>query len=343
MNVKAIRMAGTLIISVILFTGCTPDSEKNLQAGIEAYKNGFLKKARQFLEDGLVLSARVSETERNWRCGCSGNAIYRCGEKLQFLTAHDRDIQCPNVVEDVAIHSQPLQAAVTDRDSIFIYHDGELVKTVEHDDDILAITLKTGSVFFYSAKKLHRYTLEEDSSSLVVEASFSPPSDLKEYRSCLHLHGNRLILTVGIAGIYNISVINLKTGDITIHNQRVATWKIHTVDDGIFVVSGSSGSWTLKKISYSGKTMETIHSFSSLHDIFLMDGMYLVNTPDGIMFSNYEKSLHFFPFTFGLQCATPDYLFIRTAKSQYLLDAKEMKKVLTRLRKETPELFEEKD
>ena len=89
--------------------------------------------------------------------------------------------------------------------------------------------------------------------------------------------------------------------------------------------------------------METIHSFSSLHDIFLMDGMYLVNTPDGIMFSNYEKSLHFFPFTFGLQCATPDYLFIRTAKSQYLLDAKEMKKVLTRLRKETPELFEEKD
>ncbi len=343
MNIKAIAMAVVIIMSAILCTGCTPDSEKNIQAGIEAYKNGAGKKARQLLEKGLVLSSKVSETEETWRCGCSDNTIYRCGDQLQFLAGHDRKIPCPGVVEDVAIRQQPMQAAVTDRDSIFIYHDGELVKTVEHDDDILSITMDTGNVYFYSAKKIYRYTLEDDTSSPVVDASFSPPSELKEYKSCLHMHGNRLILTVGIAGIYHISVINLKNGDITIHNQRIATWKIHTVDDGMYVVSGSTGSWTLKKISYSGKTIENINTFPVLHDIHMVKGMYLVNTPDGTFFSYYEKPMHFFPFTFNIQCATPGYLLISGKKSSYLLNQEEMRKVLTRLMKETPELFKKED
>jgi len=71
--------------------------------------------------------------------------------------------------------------------------------------------------------------------------------------------------------------------------------------------------------------------------------MYLVNTPDGTFFSYYEKPMHFFPFTFNIQCTTPGYLLISGKKSSYLLNQEEMRKVLTRLMKETPELFKKED
>ncbi len=343
MNIKTIAASVALLAIFFLFTGCTPDSEKNLNAGIEEYGKKNYAEARRLLEKGLVQSATVSQTESEWRCGCSGNEIYHCREKLQFLAVHHREIPCPDIVEDMAVRDEPQQAVVTDRDSIFIYHDGELVKTVEHDNDILALTMDAGNVYFYSGRKLYRYSLESDAVNPAVDASFSPPSDLREYKSCLHMQGKRLILTVGIAGIYNISVINLETGDITIHNQRLATWKIQPVEDGIFVVTGSSGSWNLKKISYSGKTLKTLHAFSKLHDIYMTKTVYLAHTPEGIMFSFYGEDLHFFPFTFRVKCATPDYLLVHGKKNRHLLDAGTMKKVLEDLLKKTPEIFKKED
>mgnify|MGYP006283829805 CR=1 FL=1 len=343
MNLKTIAITGSLAAVLLTVPGCTPDSEKNINAGIEKYGKKHYAEARKLLEKGLVQSATVRKTETEWRCGCSGNEIYHCRENLQFLAVHDRDIPCPNIVEDIAVREEPQQAVVTDRDSIFIYHDGELVKTVEHDDDILAVAMDAGNVYFYSDRKLYRYSLKSDNVKPAVDASFSPPSDLREYKSCLYMQGKRLILTVGIAGIYNISVINLENDDITIHNQRLATWKIQTVKDGMYVVTGSSGSWDLEKISYSGKTLDTLQSFSKLHDVHMTKAMYLAHTPGGIMFSFYDDDLHFFPFTFRIECATPDYLLVSGKKSRYLLNTSKMKKVLEELLKKTPELFEKED
>ena len=303
-----LRYLSTCTIVLLLITlSCS--RQKTVNEGIELYQEGLYQSAFIKIKDGLIQYS-MEKTLDEQSFVCTPYAVFSTETLLTMLYPKKHTYEFPREV--VSVWYDPA-------DDVCVVTDGIMVSNFSSDEEIIinnpttkpikAVSYCNKDIYLLCGEELYVHSQDDKKIRRLSSIDFPPPETLKYYNGYMHAVNNKLIIIVGIAGMYNAWVLSTE-GEILLSRIRIASWKNILKDDMLFVITGSAGHWDLKSISITTKKDRTIKSFTKLQDVHLLNDGIIINNGDGIVVYNYDNTFYAIPFTYSILGGTNEFLLV---------------------------------
>ncbi|MCX8123951.1 MAG: hypothetical protein N3F66_07270 [Spirochaetes bacterium] len=285
---------------VILHISCS--REKNIDEGIRLYNEGLTQSAYVKFKEGLVQYSQVERIDAK-KIYVTPHAIFSSENLLTAIYPHKHDYNFPREVvsvwynpdEDVCVATDGMVVYLSKnkKESIINNPSQEPIKAVAH----------AKHTYFLCGKELFIYTATDEQTKKFCTTEFAPPQALKYYNAYIDIVDDKLIVITGIAGTYNLWVLNTK-GDVLLSGVRIASWKHFLHNDELYVIKGSAGNWDFKRIHIKTKQEIQIKSFSNVTDIHMTEHGCIINAGEHMYVYLYSQELYVFPFVYSVKGET---------------------------------------
>jgi len=333
----------SLILFIILpFFYCADSPDNVFNQSIELFrenKPGALKKIERSLVEKISAKSFKSKNLSSNR-----NAIYYMNDnEIELVYPSEISLAKQYIDINKKIFYLNKKYFVAGRGNLLSIFDtkGSLKKTFEtgkNKKKIKSIILMGDEIIYYKNKRLYKYKISKNSNKLLFNDTFSPPYS-KYFNVNFYRSGNILGIVAGIAGSYNLSIINIKKNSIILKNTKISSSKIYFNAGHIYAITGSTAKWKLVKIIISNKRMIKIHSFKDMYDLELTSFGYLFENSKGIWAAPYSGKKILLPFKYKLAGKYNDFVLLQYKYHTYVADMKKLFDSIEILKNKTPEIF----
>ena len=330
-----------IFICVLFFSHCTLDPDKKLNNAIEEYlAKGF--RALQSLEYEFINYVSIDSVEAQ-HLNTNGNILYTLYEnKIEILYPVKRNL---SILDGAAVKHAYISkdyCVITDGIQLCIFNgegghkNDETIGDKKHS--IKSILVTGDNIIYFKDQKLYLYNILLNTSEPFIKDSFPAPF-AQYYAVDMIKIDNQLGVLVGIAGLYNFSVVNLTNESVVLKNLPMTSSKLSMDARQVHYMAGNVGNWELIQYSMEQKKKKSIEKFNDILDIELFPGAFVFENKNGLWASEYGKDKIRIPFPFQVVGKYRDRLVLKSREIYYIVDMKKMLACLMKIKARAPELF----
>jgi hypothetical protein len=145
----------------------------------------------------------------------------------------------------------------------------------EKKDRIDAIALNGKDVVYLANSKMFRMFHEDKKIIRMDSGEYNPPYK-KYFKSSIFVSDQFIILNIGIAGSYYVSIFNADTGNSLMKNISATSLEFNVNDTNLLYVRGGTGKWSVEKYEIPIKKRSNIKNLGWINNIFIAQDGYIV-------------------------------------------------------------------
>jgi len=271
------------IISVILISCGRPSDDDLIDAALRFNKGD--EKSNKKLEDLFFRRIEISKIDNKILLADSFLFIENDSEiaikypiKKTFAAAGKRDFLYITISDD--------RMAYTDGNSIYCCDDETDPLYTSSDNNIRSLIIIGDEIYFYNKFQLFRVSIKSKENVRIVNESFFPPYK-KLFNANFRNAGSLIGISSGIAGSYNISIVDIRKKSIIMSNIQSASSAFAINEDSIWYLGGSTGNWEVTKINLATKNKKIIQKINDINNFVITSNGYVYENNEGIHISNY--------------------------------------------------------
>jgi hypothetical protein len=330
-----------ILMSVILLSRCSLDPDKKLNRAIDDYLAqgpGALRAlAHEFIRYASVDSLEATRMHSN------GNILYTLNEnKIEILY--------PLKLKLAILDGGPVRHAYASKDYCVITDETHLCifdgegehkhdETIGDNKHLIRSVLITGdNIIYCKDEKLYLYNILLNTSEQLISDTFPAPFT-QYYKVSMVKTGSFLGVLAGMAGSYNLSVINLSSKTLTAKNIPLSSSKFSLDAAQIFYITGNAGNWGLIQYRIDQKKKKSLEKFNDLLDIELLPAGYVYESKGGLWAAEYGREKTRLPFPYQLSGKYRGRLVIKYNDTYYLINSEKLFAGLMKLKVRAPALI----
>lgn len=330
----------------LLFTVsfCSGNYEKLINRGIDQFKQENYSAATQLMEEGIIKNAKTKSYSAPYP-ESTGSLLYKRSEnELSIVFPGDISLNIQNF-DAIAFCNKTRRTALSRGDMLSIYNpDGSLLKSLSIDRSkekiIRAITWIEDDLIYYLDGKIFIYSVQDNKNDpFITNEVFAPPFTGSYYRAAFSYSSGYVLITAGIAGQYNMSLLDTKNRSIIFKNKTAASSKILLNNNRIYYINGTSGSWVLTLLSINPAAKKDLIGFNNLIDIEMYASGAILENNDGLWIYDYAGKPVALPFSYKLHGRCGEYGLIEYDSDLYITDMRKFFDRINILQKEIPGFF----
>ncbi len=300
------RLVFLLLCVLLAIISCS--REKEISEGIRLYNEGLTQSALVKLREGLISYSAIGTISAQ-NIYFAPQAIFSFENIVSVMYPEKHSYNFPREVVSVWYNPEEDVCAVTDGVVVYLsIKDKESIINNPSREPIKAVAHATHT-YFISGKELFVCDGKNKEIRNFSKTQFSPPEAFKYYNAYIDIVDNMLIVIVGIAGSYNLWVLNTG-GEVLLSSVRVSSWKHFLRNGMLFVVKGSAGNWDFKSINIKTKQEKIIKNFTSVTDIHMTEHGVVIHTGQQIYIYVFNDEMYTLPFVYSIKGETRDSLVI---------------------------------
>ena len=331
----------TLILACAFIQSCAKNHERALEKAVVDYKGGSTEAAESIALE-LIQSTAIYLSDSAILNTGKGPVYSRRKNKIDILYPDKVTIRVPEKDDLEYIASDRNHAAWSNGKSLVLHDLGsgsrKTIYTADPESLIRGVFLYNNIVIYFMNYRIYSYDIRSGQHKLLINDTFEPGYK-KYYSVYFQGHKEKVAVCVGIAGSYYISIINPMNSSIIIKKIKASSSRFHLDDDGIYYITGMSGSWRLTRYSLQDKNKDSIRSFSEITDIAVARGGCLFENALGLNACSYSGTDLRIPFEYTIAGKSGDRLLVRFEESLYAVDPDKFFRSVGELEKRIPELF----
>jgi hypothetical protein len=328
---------------------CAPDGEKRFASGVELYNNGRIPEAVNEFEAGIMAFVSIKSFSDPNIISCD-NALYiRDAEIIKIIYPVKVKIKTTRDYNIVSFDPVLYRSAVTNSADIKIY-DGEgslkkIISPLENKNkNIKSVLLDNNSIIYFIDSIIYTCNIDTGEAMTVTGQKFDCPFADTFYSVKFYLSGKSLAAVIGMAGVYNLSIIDLDKNAVLIKNKEIASSKLFFSGDDIYYIIGKSGSWTLNHLSIKKNITVRISDFSDLVDVEFSNAGIMFENKLGVWFLKYDGDKpDNLPFRYELAGGCGGRSLLKYKDDSYAADMKIFQEKIDYLKNAAPQIFIKKD
>ena len=330
-----------IVICVLFFSHCSLDPERKLNNAVDEYlAKGF--RALQSLEHEFINYVSIDSVDAQ-HVNTNGNILYTLQEnKIEILYPVQRKL---SILDGTAVKHAYITrdyCVITDGIQLCIFNGEGSHKNDETIGDkkhaIKSILITGDNIIYFKDQKLYLYNILLNTSEQFIKESFSSPF-AQYYAVDMIKIDNRLGVLVGIAGLYNFSVVNLTNESSVLKNLPMTSSKLSMDAKQVYYMAGNAGNWELIQYSLEQKKKKSVEKFNDILDIELFPGAFVFENKSGLWAAEYGKDKIRIPFPFQVVGKYRDRLVLKSRELYYIVDMKKMLSCLMNIKARAPDLF----
>jgi|GEM_PF-6404575 len=333
--------AAAVMVAVLLFISCGKDAGEKYSGAVERYRSGE-KSALADMEKYLVRAVSRERLDGKDTYCENGLLFSRKDNKLKILYPRRVSITLESADMDRIRSMDEDNLVLCDGLNCRIYDSGgsetASIPGGEGKEEITAAAVHGGLVYFLRDKKMFVHDPAAGTNETLTGESFSAPYE-KYYAGRMLFVGDRLCLVLGIAGSYNISIIDLAKRSVPARNIPAASSKVHMDDQFLYYVSGTTGAWSLVRRRIADGKPETLMSLKNLVDLEIVTGAAVLETKTGLSVASTDGKEIKVPFKYGLKGSANGLALLEYDGDIYAADAAMLYGMLKELEVSVPGLF----
>ncbi len=348
-----IKMYGQVVISLLFFISilsiqCTPDAEKKINSGIELYNKEEVANAKEELESGLFAFSSKNTLDDNPKISIGYNVIYKRHEDSLIINYPIKvEINIDKNYKIIYYDPDSKRLVLSNGIDINIYNnEGLLTKviatSIDDKNKVKSVILINDKLLYFREKRVYVYDYATNNHKLLTKERFFCPVKGSYYIIKFHKTKSAIAIIIGMAGVYNMSVLDTIDSSILLKNHRISSSKLLFNDDNIYYITGKTGKWTLRKISIRSKKRTKLLEFDDLLDVEFSDAGFLYENRNGLWLYDYSsKKPEKIPFQFELAGICNGRPLIKNRGKIYPVNMKIFIDKIAYLKRVTPALFAE--
>ncbi len=335
---KGSNLSKFLVVIILLTISCSKDPQKVFQEEADSYR-----KERHSLLGKALLAASSSHSFKYDRAMRINEALFRQDNRKIYiyypLTA-TLDLNDDLIIKFSSLDEK--YAVLSDGSKLWIYTSkGDFIK-----DAIIevagkkadAIYMNKNVVYCLIDSQLHSYDLDNKIYKPFDIEKYLP-SNSKFYRVMIQQSGEFMGIISGLAGSYNLDIINLTTGKPVVKKFQVDSSKLLLLDGDVYYIKGSSGDWNLEKLIPAGMKTSMVLKFSDIIDIEIMKGGVFLLDSRGLSLKGFDGESVRIPFNIEVKGKYRDRFFVTFENRIYAVDYSMMMDKLKYLKNKIPDVF----
>lgn len=293
MNKQSRNICITFLISSLLLFSCAPSAENKLNKGIEQINKGETEKGIANIEEGLISYASLKKiNSTNLLYGI--NLLYfRQKKTYNFIWPIETEIASGDNCSIISYNPGTNKIGMSDGFDIKLYDsEGNFIKTLgpvkDENPGVKAFININDKVYYYKDKRIYIYDLLTDNEEFLTNEHFLKPFTEDKFNVKFYNTDNTLALILGIAGRYNLNIIDLSGNSVILKNVKAASPVIAFKENSAYYISGDAGKYYLNKADLKSRKTEKKINFESLIDIEFFNSGFIYEGKDGIWVSSFD-------------------------------------------------------
>lgn len=282
--------------------------EKEITEGIRLYNEGLTQSAFVKIKEGLINYSTI-KTVSEQNLYFTSHAVFSSENILSVIYPEKHSYNFPREVVSAWYNPDENVCAVTDGFVIYLSNNNKESIINNPSQEPVKAVAHSKNTYLLCGRELYVYSIKDEQVKKFSSIEFAPPEGLKYYNAYIDIVKDTLIVIAGIAGAYNLWVINT-SGDALLSQVRVASWKHFLSNDVLFIIKGSAGNWDLRSIDIKTKQEKTIKTFSSITDIHMVLHGIVINTGETMYVYYYNGEIYTFPFVYTVKGETRDSMVV---------------------------------
>jgi hypothetical protein len=338
-NTRLFMAVTTLLLAVLSLFSCSKNPDREIDEAIAGYAAGDSGSKTRL--EGLILKASAKQ-EFSGEVESDGEMIWKSGGgDVKVVWPREATFTLMSENMNTMRCADAERVAFSDGLQIFIFDwKGNMLKYFTAGDEkkrVMALALSEGTIYYFRQNSVWSSGVDSPEKAAALEGSFSAPYS-KFYNAALFARGNRLGLLLGVAGSYNLNIMDMRTGRTVISNIRLAASRFCMTGDRLTYISGSTGSWSLNGMSLETKKKDVYRVFRDLADVEMVPGMVMVEDGRGLWMSPPENTPRSVCFAFSLSGRGGTLALINYSDRAYLVDAGRLYELIVRAQEAVPSL-----
>jgi len=198
----------------------------------------------------------------------------------------------------------------------------------------------TEVVYFLQGGVLYGVPRGKEPVKVVEGAVLAPPKLGIAPRTTTVKSGDFLAVNCGHAGVYSLSVVDLKSKKAAVKDFANASSAFGLSEGTLACITGATGKWSLVGYDLGTKTKVPVRSFTSLRDASFAGEYAALTDETGVIVAHVRsKKLLRVPFEIGIAGSAGDRFLVSWEKEKRLVDPKAFFQGLERISAAAPSLF----
>jgi hypothetical protein len=330
MNARNFIITLSLMVVSLNPGACMLNPDWKLTHAVDQFRDGS-ESSTADIASALIESATVDELDIPG-LRSNGNVLYTMDTAEMTIQYPDRntftlteggEIKHLDRSSDYTVISDEIQMAVFNSDGS--HRQDETAGDAKNP--ISSLVIAGDSVLYYKNNSIYNYNI------------IHHVSETKDYTVHMTVKHDKLIVIVGIAGLYYGSLINLENQSVIIKNISMASSHYHLGTNALYYMGGNTGNWQLICLALNTKSKKTIDRFSDITDIHLAAGGYVMENNAGLWAASYGAPAIHIPFTYELSGVYRDRVILTYRGASHIIDMKKFITDLTSMKQTIPALF----
>ncbi len=336
-------MKNSGFIVVILFgaaaLSCKVDPNKAFKEAVLKYKKGesqnFSDLEKYFIKSVSDEELLISDYE------IDGNILFTQsrGHLNIFLPVKKKFILQKNIkVKSLDVNDK--YGVISSGKKIYLYNSEDEYKVFnpKNPGEIEQVLIYGNRIIYFSDMKTYYFNVMNRRSEMLVNKNFKPPYE-KFYKVYLFKDAHYLGILLGTAGIYNLSIVDLKKEALIKENMRLSSYRLFFNNGTIYYLEGSAGQWKLVKYDLKKGSKDVLTSFDDIIDIIFTPDSVMIEKKKGIVAYNYNGLLYNTPFKYRLSGVSGNNIILKYKTVTYIADTDNVNMKLKQLNDELPGIF----
>ncbi len=345
MRIPVIALCAAAAVTCSI-AGCGNNFDRKINRGIGLYREGKLKEGEQEIAVNILRrAARFSMKYRHVECGQNFLFLHKKGQ-LSVFYPESVTVSLPDEWTALAFDASSRGIAVTDGKTIRVLdHRGKVRKEFPPYDNakgrVTGLSLSASRLVSYRDEIVRVTDLEKGEEKKPVKGvKLPPPSTGLAPGAFIEVSGDRIAISIGNIGTYNLSVIDLQKDAFLLKGKPVSSKRYYFGGDAVNYVGGTTGRWTIVRLALPQGPPETLLSFGDAVDVELFrEGAALLKN-SGLWIFNYgARALTRVPFDYSLVGRCGDNIVVHYGEAIAVADFRTFMDSIERVKKELPDLF----
>ncbi len=326
--------------------GCGNNFDRKINRGIGLYREGKLKEGEQEIAVNILRrAARFSMKYRHVECGQNFLYLHKKGQLSVF---YPESVTFPLPDEWTALAFDPASRgiAVTDGKTIRVLDQrGKVRKEFPPYDSakgrVTGLSLSGNRLVSYRDEVVRVADIEKGEEKKPAKGvKLPPPSTGLAPGAFIEQSGDRIAVSIGNIGTYNLSVIDLQKDAFLLKGKPVSSKRYYFAGESVTYVGGTIGRWAIVRLALPQGAPETFLQFGDAVDVEIFrDGAALLKN-SGLWMLNYgTRAVTRVPFDYSLVGRCGDNIVIHYGEAIAVADFRTFMDSVERVKKELPDLF----
>jgi hypothetical protein len=338
-------MRKLFVIILFFAVSCSPNPDKIFEDSVKKFSSGN-KQARLDIEASM-LKAISSSTIDFTDTEISPSSIFiRNNREVKFLYPEKFKIKIKDAssYDNFQVDFNKTHAAFLLDGVMHIYKkNGDFVQDIAAPDKngsikIESVIFHEEDIIYYAGGYLYRYSHYENKNELLSAEKIN--QNMKGLnRILMKVSGDKLIITAGIAGDYNINILNISRRNFFMKNMAVSSSRIFASASLIRYIEGGSGQWRIMEMSFADKKIRTLAEFKDIIDIEFFETCAVIEGKTSIGVFDYNKNFDLIPFDFELGGSSAGNLILISKEKYFAASAAKLMDKTRYLKQNAPALY----